>query len=76
MPRKGIAIGLVVVALVVAVVAGMKSGLTMEFKPVGIGVDAPDFHVVTLDSVPRTKTLDDYKGQVLLINLWATWCGP
>jgi len=76
MPRKRIAIGLVVVALVIAVVAGMKSGLTMEFKPVGVGVDAPDFSVVTLDSVPRKKTLDDYKGQVLLINLWATWCGP
>jgi thiol-disulfide isomerase/thioredoxin len=76
MPRKRIAIGLVVVALVIAVAAGMKSGLTMEFKPVGVGVDAPDFSVVTLDSVPRKKTLDDYKGQVLLINLWATWCGP
>ena len=76
MSRKRIAIALVAVAVIVAVVAGVKSGLTMEFKPIGIGVDAPDFNVATLDSVPKTKTLDDYKGQVLLINIWATWCAP
>ena len=23
-----------------------------------------------------TKTLDDYKGKIVLLNLWATWCGP
>ena len=24
----------------------------------------------------RKLTLDDFKGQVLVINFWATWCGP
>ena len=24
----------------------------------------------------KTFRLSDYKGKVLLINLWATWCGP
>jgi cytochrome c biogenesis protein CcmG/thiol:disulfide interchange protein DsbE len=39
-----------------------------------VGKPAPDFHAVTLDG--RKVSLADYKGQVLIINLWATWCGP
>ncbi len=74
--RRTIAIVGVIAAAGVALFAGLKSGLTMEFKPIGVGVDAPDFKVATLDSVPRTKTLDDYKGRVLLVNIWATWCAP
>ena len=30
--------------------------------------------IKTLDG--RTLTLADYKGKVLLVNYWATWCGP
>jgi cytochrome c biogenesis protein CcmG, thiol:disulfide interchange protein DsbE len=29
-----------------------------------------------LDSVPKQKTLADYRGKVLMINVWATWCLP
>jgi cytochrome c biogenesis protein CcmG/thiol:disulfide interchange protein DsbE len=35
---------------------------------------APDFTARTFDG--KDVTLADYKGQVLLINFWATWCGP
>ncbi|MBC7430745.1 MAG: TlpA family protein disulfide reductase, partial [Rubritepida sp.] len=28
------------------------------------------------DAEGAAKTLDDYKGRALLINLWATWCPP
>ena len=35
---------------------------------------APDFTLISLDG---TKvTLSDLKGQVALINIWATWCPP
>ena len=75
-PRKQLAAILLVVGLTAAAVAGVRSGLSAEFKPVGVGVEAPDFKVTTIDSVPKTKTLADYRGQVVLINIWATWCGP
>jgi cytochrome c biogenesis protein CcmG, thiol:disulfide interchange protein DsbE len=26
--------------------------------------------------VPRERSLSDYRGQVLMINVWATWCLP
>jgi cytochrome c biogenesis protein CcmG, thiol:disulfide interchange protein DsbE len=35
---------------------------------------APDFTATTFDG--REVTLADFKGQVLIINFWATWCGP
>ena len=47
-----------------------------EFKQVTVGSRAPRFSAVTLDPVPRTRTLADYKGEVMLVNIWATWCPP
>jgi peroxiredoxin len=47
-----------------------------ELFPVAVGSRAPDFAATTLDAKPRTKTLADYDGQVVLLNVWATWCPP
>ena len=71
--------------VVLGVVALLGGGLVAatrfmgdELFPVSVGSPAPDFHAATLDTtVPaRTKTLADYRGQVVLLNVWATWCGP
>lgn len=74
--RKQLSILAIVAAVIIAVFVGGRTLLRSELAPVGVGVEAPDFSVVTLDSVPKKKTLDDYRGQVVLINLWATWCAP
>jgi cytochrome c biogenesis protein CcmG/thiol:disulfide interchange protein DsbE len=50
-------------------------GLRDEIFPVDVGVKAPDFEAVTLFAHQR-RTLADYKGQVVLVNVWATWCPP
>lgn len=44
---------------------------------VGIGGSnqpAPDFSVTTIDG--DTLTLADFRGEVVLVNFWATWCPP
>lgn len=42
-------------------------------RPPRIGTAAPDFTVRDSD---RTVTLSQLKGQVVVLNFWATWCPP
>ena len=74
--RKQISVIALTLALIIALVAAGRILLRNELSPVGIGVRAPDFSVMTLDSVAKKKSLDDYRGDVVMINIWATWCAP
>ena len=38
------------------------------------GEQAPDFTLRDINN--REVSLSDYKGKVVLVNFWATWCGP
>jgi cytochrome c biogenesis protein CcmG, thiol:disulfide interchange protein DsbE len=49
------------------------SGCYSGTRPSRIGMAAPDFTVRDSD---RTVTLSQFKGQVVVLNFWATWCPP
>jgi cytochrome c biogenesis protein CcmG/thiol:disulfide interchange protein DsbE len=42
-------------------------------RPPRIGVSAPDF---TVQDDERKVTLSKFRGQVVVLNFWATWCPP
>jgi cytochrome c biogenesis protein CcmG, thiol:disulfide interchange protein DsbE len=42
-------------------------------RPPRIGKAAPDF---TVQDADRKVTLSEFRGQVVVLNFWATWCPP
>jgi thiol-disulfide isomerase/thioredoxin len=74
--RHQLAVTLGVVAVVVALLFAGKRILGNEIAPLGVGAEAPNFSAQTLDAAPVQRSLEQYRGEVIMINIWATWCLP
>lgn len=73
MRKQWLVVGAIVLVLGAALALGLK--LSPEIFPVEVGSKAPEFRAATLAG-NANRTLADYKGQVVLLNVWATWCAP
>jgi cytochrome c biogenesis protein CcmG, thiol:disulfide interchange protein DsbE len=65
------------VGLIVAVLAGLVGvGWVVQdrFLPVEVGSRVPDYSARDLEGDP--VSLGDLEGEVILLNIWATWCPP
>jgi peroxiredoxin len=81
-PRAAIFWALIVLS-VVTIGAGarllwqQRQEIAEESRPAATGPTrslAPDFKLTGLDG--RSVRLSDYRGKVVLLNFWATWCPP
>jgi len=63
-----------ILGLVVVIVSSLW-WTTRSYTPSSLeGKKAPEFSLPNASN--QLKTLKDYEGKVVLLNFWATWCGP
>ena len=65
--------GLAVMVMGIVFVQRIDTDITLAPSPL-IGKDAPDVSVRYLDSADAFQ-LEDYEGEIVVINFWASWCG-
>ena len=74
----GVLLGLEIIALVGQFQEAAQSGRAVNLSEAPsnpeIGAPAPEFELMTLSG--ESVHLEDYHGQVVLLNFWASWCGP
>ena len=47
-----------------------------EMRTVSVGESMPDFYAHSMAEAPITKWFKEYRGRVVIVNVWATWCVP
>jgi len=65
----------VVLSIIILVVTfGIVWLQSAKYEPLTVGKEGPDFSLPNLDET--TVRLSDYRGKVVFLNFWATWCKP
>ena len=69
-----IALGLLLIQACTPSSQAMQGGQQEAAVGINVGELAPDFTLTDLEG--NSVTLSEYRGKVVFINFWATWCPP
>jgi len=75
-----LSVGLAMLALIASGLIGVYLSGSLDMEEAGtassiqVGQPAPDF--ILSDKAGKAYSLSALKGQVVLVNFWATWCPP
>lgn len=72
--KLGLTLGVMSLCLAIVPLRGLVGRMQQSSNLSAQGVAAPLFETVDLDG--NMQKLADHRGKVVLINAWATWCGP
>jgi peroxiredoxin len=61
-------------AVVVVAVAACGGSERVPAAPLAVGAPAPAYAARAMDGTP--VALADFKGEAVMLNVWATWCKP
>jgi cytochrome c biogenesis protein CcmG, thiol:disulfide interchange protein DsbE len=70
--RTGLTWGVVAAAIALLLLFGWSN--RGRFAPRDAGTPAPAYRALSLAG--DTVSLEDFRGRVVLLNVWATWCAP
>ncbi|HEX7252043.1 MAG TPA: TlpA disulfide reductase family protein [Thermoanaerobaculia bacterium] len=79
--RPGVLVGVALAAIAAAAALPTRasaqtppSAPTPRILSIRPGVKAPDFQLESING--KMVKLSDFRGKAVLLNFWATWCGP
>lgn len=74
MRKQLVMVSMYLTATLLCLGMGISASWGMASRPPLLGSPAPAFQLTSLTGVEGS--LDQYRGKVVLLNFWATWCQP